>query len=332
MTCSLDETVVDGTRARNRARLDAGEWLAGRYAVGHLLGAGGCAAVYSAVDQLLGERVALKIQSSRQPADRALERLLREGRLARRISHPNVCRVFDAGVDRRTCGVVIPFLSMELIEGETLSDRLHRLGPLPISEAVRLGRQIADALAAVHCAGVIHRDLKSANVLVTSDLHERAVLIDFGIALDTDARGAALTRPGSVAGTPAYMSPEQALGLPATMASDVYALGTVLYELCTGVLPYSCDAPVEVMTRKQMAAPIPDPRRLRPDLPALLHRVIRRCLAAIPGERFGDATEVIRALGGPGHSVRRRIAVPALTRPAVARVTMPSEGGARQGN
>ncbi len=279
-----------------------GSLVAGRYEIGPLLGTGGHSRVYRAVDQLLGEEVALKVLRPTRPSWRLCRRILTEVRLARMVSHRNVCRIHDAGTflaasDATDGSALVPFLTMELVPGETLRDRVQRTGALPIGEASRLARQLVDGVAAIHRAGIIHRDLKSANVLLAGAGEElRAIVIDFGLAQDgarwPEDQPRVRSRGRGVIGTPAYMAPEQVLGLSATMASDVYALGSTLHEMVTGQVPFADASHVGMMARKMASSSAPDLRQLRPDIPSSLNRVIQRCLAHHPLDRYASAGDM----------------------------------------
>ena len=202
----------------------------GRYAVERTLGRGGMATVYLAHDTVLGRPVALKVLAEHLADDESFRaRFLREARLAARIAHPNVVQVYDAGGDE--AGL---FIAMEYVDGESLAEELARRGRLSAGEVVDLGRQLAAALAAAHAAGLVHRDVKPPNVLRSRD--GTVKLGDFGIAHSHDST--ALTAHGSVLGTAAYLSPEQARAEPVTGAADLYALGVVLYEALTGRWPH----------------------------------------------------------------------------------------------
>jgi serine/threonine-protein kinase len=199
-----------------------GTMLSGRYRVFGLVGRGGMGEVYRADDIKLGQPVALKFLPKDLERDEArLARLLAEVRIARQISHPNVCRVYDVGeADGHH------FLSMEFVDGEDLASLLRRIGRLPEDKAVQIARQICAGLAAAHEKGILHRDLKPANIMI--DGRGRARITDFGLA------GSIADGGEAGAGTPAYMAPEQLAGKPTSVRSDLYALGLVLYELFTG--------------------------------------------------------------------------------------------------
>src|SRR5579863_5415074 len=205
------------------------EIVAGRYRITEFLGEGGMGAVYAAEDQELGEQIAIKIIRQETPfGSNMLERLRREVQLARRVTHPNVCRVFDLGRQEQQGHDVI-FLTMELIHGETLATRLQREGKISPSEALLIATQLCEALDAAHQVGVLHRDFKTSNVMLAGQgEHVRVVITDFGIARlmsGTKDSSAASVTQGGVVGTPAYMSPEQLLEKQLTIASDIYSLG-----------------------------------------------------------------------------------------------------------
>jgi predicted Zn-dependent protease len=296
------------------------ELVAGRYRIARFLGQGAVGEVYAVRDLELGAEVALKVlKSGSSVGGPAIERFKREILLARRVSHPNVCRIFDLGVHllERPGGEREPvlFLTMELLDGRTLVRRIEEEGPLSEPEAAVILRQLAEGLAAAHRAGVVHRDLKSSNVLlVPGDPAPRAVITDFGLAREQDlpSGAAALTATGGVLGTPAYMAPEQVEGRRATPRSDLYALGIVLYEMVTGALPFEGESPLSVAVRRLHEEPIPIESR-RADLSPRFRAVVRRCLERAPEDRFESALDVARALEGRARALaprrlRRRVA------------------------
>ena len=249
-----------GGAAAPRESIDSGGFtpgtvLAERYRIIGLLGRGGMGEVYRADDLKLGQPVALKFLPDRLSSDRALlERFFAEVRMARPVSHPNVCRVYDIGeVDGRH------FLSMEYVDGEDLASLLRRIGRLPPDKALEIARQLCAGLAAAHDAGVLHRDLKPANVMV--DGRGRARITDFGLAV---AAGEAGTE-SEIGGTPAYMAPEQFAGKGATVRSDLYALGLVLYELYTGKRAFDAGSLADYR-RKHAEDPPTSPSALVPGI------------------------------------------------------------------
>jgi len=281
--------------------LSPGAVLAGRFRIVGFLGQGGMGEVYEAEDQELKEQVALKtIRPEIAGDERAIARFKREIHLARRVTHPNVCRIFDLfhhqpeGTSRP-----VAFLSMELLRGQTLAERLRR-GRLARAEAAPIVRQMAAALEAAHQVDVIHRDFKSANVmLVPAGQGEpaRAVVTDFGLARHSDtgegSTVSALT--GGIVGTPAYMAPEQVTGGTITRATDVYALGVVIYEMVTGKLPFEGETPLATAVKRIQDPPTP-PRAHAPELDPVWESVILRCLEREPAARYASAAEAVNAL------------------------------------
>jgi serine/threonine-protein kinase len=298
------EITGDGPPPSGRPSFAEDQLLAGRYRIVRFISRGAGGEVYEAEDLELRVRVALKsIRASIARDPDALARFKREILLARSISHPNVCRIFDLGQHRDGGGGAF-FLTMELLDGETLADRIERRGRLPEAEALPLVRQMAAALGAAHDAGVVHRDFKPGNVvIVPSRDGERAVVADFGLALATatpgDARDAArLTAEGKIVGTPAYVAPEQVNGEPITPRTDVYALGLVMYEMVTGQLAFGGETLLSVVARR-LAEPPPPPASIVPDLDRRWEAVILRCLERAPAARFASAADVVAALDAP---------------------------------
>ncbi|MDH3213962.1 MAG: protein kinase, partial [Myxococcales bacterium] len=274
-----------GGESGGPARLPPGTVLAGRYRVVTALGKGGMGEVYRADDLKLDVPVALKFLPAALETDGAWRaQLLAEIKVARRITHPNVCRVYDLG---EADGVY--FLSMEYIDGEDLKSLLRRLGRPRWDKAIELGGQVCDGLAAAHEAGVLHRDLKPANLMI--DGEGRARLTDFGLAALT---GSAHDE-SSIAGTPLYMAPEQFRAEPASVASDVYALGLLLYELFTGRKVFESAGFAEAMKLHQRAIPTP-PSKLRFGFDAGVEAIILRCLEKDPANRPAAVAEVSAAL------------------------------------
>jgi len=268
----------------DHGRFVPGTLLLDRYRILGLLGRGGMGEVYRADDLKLGQTVALKFlppDLARDPG--RLARFHNEVRLARQVSHPNVCRVYDLGESGGQ-----PFLSMEYIDGEDLSTLLRRIGRLPADKATEVGRQVCAGLAAAHERGVVHRDLKPGNIMI--DGRGRARIADFGLA---GALGAA---DGSRAGTPAYMAPEQLEGGEAGVKSDLFALGLVLYELYTGRRAFRGDT-WEELSRSRETGP-PSPTSVVEGLDPAVERAILRCLETDPRERPAHALAVAAALPG----------------------------------
>lgn len=273
----------------------------GRYKINSLLGEGGMGAVFKARDETLKRDVALKVmnpQFSRLPNFQ--ERFLQEARTVARLSHPNIVQVFDFGqqvVDE----VQQLYIVMEFIPGQNLSlalkDYQSRSQSFPLLEAVEMMRQVALALDYAHHQGVLHRDLKPDNVILRSEpmpnLPYRPVITDLGLAKLTG--GDVETQVGTTMGTPAYMSPEQSLGQVATAASDIYSLGIVFYELCTGKLPFQVRTIMEAV-KAHTQAPPPPPRSIRADIPASLETLILKMLEKDASRRYADAASLAKAL------------------------------------
>jgi serine/threonine-protein kinase len=259
--------------------------LVDRYELGPVLGQGGMARVHQGVDRQLDRRVAIKVLAP--PFDRDdefVERFRREARAAAGLSHPNIVAVFDSGSDDGT-----HFIVTELVEGETLADRL-RDGPMPPADAVAVAVDIARALAAAHALGLIHRDIKPGNVMLLPD--GRVKVVDFGIA--RAAGSDTLTHTGVVLGSTAYLSPEQAGGQPVDERADLYSLGCVLYEMLTGRVPFRADTPIATMYR-HVNEDAPPPSTITPVQPEL-EDVVLRCLEKDPKRRFASAAELEAAL------------------------------------
>ena len=260
--------------------------LVDRYELGPVLGQGGMAKVHQGLDRQLGRQVAIKVLAPPFDRDREfVERFQREARAAAGLSHPNIVAVFDSGSDDGTHYIVT-----ELVEGETLADRLRRDGPMPQAEAVAVAVDIARALAAAHERGLIHRDIKPGNVMLLPDA--RVKVVDFGIA--RAAGSDTLTNTGVVLGSTAYLSPEQASGQPVDERADLYALGCVLYEMLTGRVPFSADTPIATMYRHVNEDP-PPPSTFAP-IPSELEDIVMRALEKDPKRRFASASELEAAL------------------------------------
>ncbi len=266
-----------------------GETLSGRFRIERLLGRGGMSSVWQAYDEELGRPVAIKLLHARrlESAD-SVDRFEREARTLALLAHPGIVTVIDRGeTDGR------PFIVCELVDGRDLHERIALEGRLPIAEALAIAVQVAAALAYAHARGVIHRDVKPHNVLLTADGH--AKLTDFGIARVDDAP--ALTNPGRVLGTGDYVAPEQAQGHPLDGRADIYSLGALLYHCLTGGPPYRGTSFVEI-AEQHLRAPVPDVQARCPEASDGVAAIVARALAKDRDDRFADVGEMQEALEG----------------------------------
>jgi Tol biopolymer transport system component len=303
------------------ARLDAA--LAGRYRVERPLGAGGMSTVYLAHDLRHNRKVALKVLREDLTASVGASRFLREIQIAAQLQHPNILPLHDSG-EAVVDGQGVLFFVMPYVEGQSLRQRVEREGALPVHDAVRILVEITDALAHAHAHGVVHRDIKPDNVMLSG---RHALVTDFGVAKAvSEATGRnTVTTVGIALGTPAYMSPEQATADPAVdHRADIYAVGVVAYELLTGAPPFTGASPQQVLAAHVTAAPVPL-RTLRPDVPVALERVVMRCLVKLPRDRWQSAAELLAHLeplaapsGGSPPTEARLVPAPRRRRNVVA--------------
>jgi TolB-like protein len=285
-----------------RGEIVPGGDFAGRYTVVDELGRGGMGRVYKALDKEINETVALKVLVPGLALDeRLIERFRNELKLARRIAHKNVCRIFDLGNFEGTY-----FITMEYVAGDTLRSILRMTGPLGAPRALAIAGQVCDGLAEAHRLGVVHRDLKSANIMI--DREGDARIMDFGIARDVGAKDR--TDRGALVGTPDYMAPEQVEGLEIDRRADIYSFGVILFEMATGRLPFEGPTPLSVALMHKTARP-PDTRELNAQVPDGLSAAIARCLEKDRGSRFQRIEELAAAL----HGVAEEIEAPAAVRP-----------------
>jgi hypothetical protein len=313
-----------------------GELVADRYAIVRFLGEGGMGEVYEAEDRELHLHIALKTVRPDLAGDQdTMARFRREIALARRVTHHNVCRTFDVGYHVRSvpsrAPETIAFLTMELLTGVPLADRIRERGPMSPAEAWPLIRQMAAALEAAHQAGVVHRDFKSANVFLVGEVAKpealRVVVTDFGLARPSapepeesragpsghaeappvvlPAVQVSLTGSRELLGTPAYMAPEQLTGEPITAATDIYALGVVIYEMLTGRRPFEEKTALGTAI-KRLTTPAPSPRQLQPALSARWEHAILRCLEREPSRRWPSCGALVCALEGESPAAGRR--------------------------
>jgi eukaryotic-like serine/threonine-protein kinase len=272
--------------------------LSDRYALERELGRGGMATVYLATDRKHDRKVALKVLHPELAASVGHERFLREIRIVAGLTHPRILTLIDSGEADGLLYFVMPFVS-----GETLKDRLEREGPLPVEEALRIAREVADSLAYAHENGVIHRDIKPSNILFEAG---HAVIADFGVARAVGAAGETEgTATGLAVGTPKYMSPEQATGGEVDGRADVYALGCVLWEMLTGDAPFDAPTPQALLARK-LSDETPGVRTRRRSVPPEVEGVIAKAMASLPADRYATARELERALAAPESAERMR--------------------------
>lgn len=317
-TGSLDAPLahLNGFLDDRGARFQPGELVLGRFRIVRPIGKGGMGEVYEAEDLQLGTIALKTIRHCIASSSDAFERFRQEVQLARRVSGPQVCRIHElyllpaSGRHQATA-----FLTMEYMDGITLYEKIQRDGPLPWKEALNIALEICEGLRLIHENGIIHRDLKSGNIMLCKQGGAaRVVLMDFGLARDSSvdaiqsgspppAERPGKTLPQMIMGTPEYMAPEQFEAKPVSPATDIYALGIVLYELVTGLRPYAADTPVAAAIRRAKH-PTP-PSSLRPNVPRQCDRVIERCLEYDPEKRFQAAKEVIRVLRPPESRWRR---------------------------
>ncbi|AYY14678.1 serine/threonine protein kinase [Actinobacteria bacterium YIM 96077] len=266
--------------------------LADRYELGETLGTGGMAQVVAAYDHMLGRRVAVKLIHDTLASDpTSRERLLREARTAAGMHHPNTVTVFDAGESEGK-----PFIVMELVQGRSLADRLQAEQRIPRDETITIADAVLAGLHAAHQHGLVHRDVKPSNILLPET--GEAKLVDFGVAKALAETTTGLTGTGQLLGTPRYLAPEQALGQPATPASDIYSLGVVIYQCLAGDAPFTADTPLAEALAHQND-PVPSLTTAAPETPAWLATVVERALAKDPADRFDDAEAMRRALDNP---------------------------------
>src|SRR5688572_10236042 len=274
-----------------------GTTLAGKYRIDARLNEGGMGSVYKGTHVMMDKTVAIKVLRPSLAADEMIvARFSREARAASRISHPNALSVTDIGEDN---GIV--FLVMEFLSGKTLKQVIRDEGPLPLPRIVEITRQIGDALSAAHNQGVIHRDLKSDNIMLldTTSVDDHAKVLDFGIAKINEPDGefdGGLTAPNLVVGTPQYMSPEQCSQDSAIdHRSDIYSLGVIIYEMLVGHVPFSGESATIVMM-KHLQDPVPSVLEERNDVAPPIGRVVARAMAKVPGNRYQTIPELIEDL------------------------------------
>jgi serine/threonine protein kinase len=274
-----------------------------RYVIRQFIARGGMGEVYEAFDRELQESVALKtVTATACDNPSAVRRLKAEVQLARRVSHPNVCRIYDFGTHVAANGSQVSFLTMELVAGETLGKRLRETGPLPVAEARAIARELLLGLKAAHDAGVLHRDFKSDNVILRKDgQRTQPLILDFGLAraLDHQAQQSSASHQGLV-GTFAYIAPEQLEGKPFSTASDVYSFGLVWFEMLTGELPFKPSSSPALPALERLTRAVPAPSSKNPLVPPELDAIVLACLRRSTAERLQTAADVLARLDGLG--------------------------------
>lgn len=266
-----------------------GRTLAGRYTLHELLGRGGMGAVYRATQHGLGRQVAVKVVHPELLADgEVIKRFLREAKLCAELGHPNAVAVLDFGQTRSDR---LFYLVMERLVGDTLEELLAREGPLPAARIAHIGMQICDLLEAAHDHRIVHRDLKPSNIMVLRGTRDTVKVLDFGLARRLDGGAPDRTAPGALFGTPAYLSPERALGETGDGRSDLYALGCILYELGTGAPPFQAATAHGLVTCHVVE---PAPPLL--GVPDALAQVVARLLSKDPAGRYASASATSMAL------------------------------------
>ena len=309
---------VDGSTLRSKSPTAdlVGQVIADRYSIIKKLGEGGMGAVYLGEHGKMARKSAIKVMNPSMANDPdAISRFNREASNASRISHPNVCQIYDFG--ETPDGII--YLAMEFIEGAALTDVIEREGALAPARAARILKQSADALAAAHELGIVHRDIKPDNIMIVTgrDGSDIVKVVDFGIAkaVAGDESGQKVTKTGLVVGTPEYMSPEQLSGDKLDGRSDIYSLALVFYRMLTGVLPFQADSAQETMIKRLTDDPMPL-AGARPDIafPARMQAVLDRGLARMPSERYAnaadfgrDAEESVAGLPVPGTRVAEQV-------------------------
>lgn len=280
--------------------MEIGDVLENRYRIDRPIARGGMSTVYRCVDMRLGRQVAAKVMDERYDDDPVfIKRFSREARAMARLQHPNLVAIHDFSADGEPL-----YLIMELIDGGTLRELLAEGGPLTVTAALSTLRSVLQGLTEVHSTGLIHRDIKPDNVLITS--HHRVKLGDFGLVRATNAQPTS----NMIVGTVSYLAPEQVTGEDMTPATDVYSAGIVLFELLTGTVPFSGDTPIAHATAR-LNADVPAPSTLGKGVPKLVDALVATATARDPRERFADAEEFLDAI----EDICRELELPTVTIP-----------------
>jgi len=276
------------TLQATKKELTTGSTFAGRYQVIEELGKGGMGKVYKVLDREIKEKVALKLLNPEIAADKdTIERFRNELKFARKISHKNVCRMYDLGKEEGT-----HYITMEYVPGEDLKSTIRRVGPLGAGKTLFIAKQVCEGLAEAHRLGTVHRDLKPQNIMI--DKEGNARIMDFGIARSLKAKG--ITGAGVMIGTPEYMSPEQAEVKEVDKRSDIYSLGVILYEMVTGRVPFEGETPLSIAMKHKSEEPR-NPKELNAQIPEDLSRLILHCMEKDKEKRYQSAEEILSELG-----------------------------------
>ena len=284
---SSEEVKVTETIEAPKEKLTTGSTFAGRYQIIEELGKGGMGKVYKAIDKEINAKVALKLIKPEISADnKTIERFRNELKIARDISHKNVCRMYDLNKVKGSY-----FITMEYISGEDLRSFLRRSRQLAIATAIAIAKQVCEGLSEAHKSGVVHRDLKPGNIMIDKDGNAR--IMDFGIARSLKTKG--ITGEGVMIGTPEYMSPEQVEGRDVDQRSDIYSFGVILYEMVTGRVPFEGDTPLSIAVKHKTETPR-EPKELNNQIPEDLSRLILRCMEKDKEKRYPQAGELLSQL------------------------------------
>ncbi len=283
----VSQTKTIKATSASTKELTTGSTFAGRYQVIEELGKGGMGNIYKVLDKKINEKIALKLINLETASDPGtLERFSNELKLARKVAHRNICRMYDLSEEHGT-----HYITMEFVPGEDLKNSIIRMGPLNPGKAISIAKQLCKGLTEAHKSGVIHRDLKPQNIMIDSNGNAR--IMDFGIA--RTVKGEGLTADGVVIGTPEYMSPEQVEGKDVDQRTDIYALGTILYEMLTGRVPFKGKSPISIVFKHKTEKP-KDPREFNDQIPEKLALLVLKCMEKDKEKRFQSAVELYEEL------------------------------------